>query len=92
MKECGKNEIYTIKKSCPGTCLDPLGEHDCGEIKPMEGCFCNQGFVLNSKGICILPNECGCILPDSFGYLYVSQTFCSWIKVKMYFFLAWSNF
>ncbi|CAF0928390.1 unnamed protein product, partial [Brachionus calyciflorus] len=73
-KTCGLNEIYTIKKECPKTCMDPFGEDDCGELKFAEGCFCRNGYVLNSNGVCVLIEECGCKLPEESGYLAVGET------------------
>ena len=66
------NEIYSIKTYCPKTCLDPFGTADCGEIKPVEGCFCKEGFVLNSNGVCVPIDQCGCPLPDGSGILAVN--------------------
>ncbi|CAF0786128.1 unnamed protein product [Brachionus calyciflorus] len=73
-KTCGSNEIYAIRKECPRTCLDPYALTDCGELKTIEGCFCKEGFVLNTNGICVKIEECGCVLPDGSGYLSVGES------------------
>lgn len=69
---CGLNQIYTIRKECPKTCLDPFGEADCGEIKFTEGCFCLDDFVLDSNGSCVSLDKCGCLLPDRSSFISVS--------------------
>lgn len=71
-KSCDSNEIYEIRRECPKTCLDPFGETDCGELKSIEGCFCMNGYVLDSKGFCVPFDKCGCILPDGSGSISVS--------------------
>lgn len=61
---CGANEMYNRSSECPGTCLFPNGTYDCGELGDEEGCFCLPGYVRSSDGDCILPEDCGCRLPD----------------------------
>ncbi|CAF0944073.1 unnamed protein product [Brachionus calyciflorus] len=73
-KKCGLNEVYTVRTECPKTCLDPTGKNDCGEIKTIEGCFCNDNYILNSFGVCVSSNECGCKFPDNSGVLALGQS------------------
>ena len=69
------NEVYAIRSECSRTWLDQMGTKDCGEIKAVEGCYCKDGFVLNSNGACIPTTECGCLLPDGSGFLSAGQSF-----------------
>ena len=32
----------------------------------VEGCFCPEGLVTNSEGICVKQNECDCYIDDKF--------------------------
>ena len=51
--ECDQNEVYDIRDECPKTCLYPDGRYDCGSPVRLEGCYCQDGFVLNSFGQCV---------------------------------------
>ena len=75
--KCGDNEIFAVRKACPRTCLDPEGIKYCGHLEPREGCYCRDGFVRNSAGLCIRPQECGCRKPDGSGLVSVGQTIVS---------------
>jgi hypothetical protein len=68
---CGLNQVYELRAECPKTCVNPSGNYDCGLIKPVEGCYCQNGYVLNGEGVCIKLEECGCLLPDNSGILSV---------------------
>ena len=68
---CGANEIFDTRKDCPRSCLDPEGKAKCGIIRPREGCYCRDGFVRNSAGKCVKPDECGCVKPDGSGLVKV---------------------
>ena len=68
---CGLNQVYKVQNSCAKTCFHPDGIYDCGEIKPVEGCFCNDGLILDSTGNCTQSSNCGCLLPDNTGFLGV---------------------
>ena len=70
---CAPNSMYGIKAECPQTCLFPNGNPDCGTLYPTEGCYCNAGYVLDSSGNCILPTNCGCLLPDNSTSIGVSS-------------------
>ncbi len=61
---CGKNEIFAIRKECPRTCLDPEGRNFCGIRVPRESCYCRDGFVRNSAGQCVPYDQCGCKVPN----------------------------
>ncbi|RMZ97258.1 c-binding -like isoform X2, partial [Brachionus plicatilis] len=78
--DCGPNEIYDLRKECPRTCIDQLGDNDCGELNYAEGCFCKDSYVRNSFGQCIDLQECGCILPGGsvdLSYGEIFQPNCS---------------
>ena len=62
--QCGANEIFDTRSECPKTCLDQTGNRDCGITIPTEGCYCKEGYVLDPNGVCVLPQQCGCLLPD----------------------------
>lgn len=60
-----KNQVFETRSECPKTCLKPTGIYDCGEKKPVEGCYCTDGYVLDGDGNCILPSACGCLTADN---------------------------
>jgi hypothetical protein len=68
---CGQNQVYELRASCPKTCLDLNGSTDCGIKKPIESCYCKDGFVLDSNSNCIPSSNCGCLLPDNSGVISV---------------------
>ena len=43
---------------CPPQCAPARGQRDCNQ-DCVEGCLCDQGYVLNGKS-CLLPQNCGC--------------------------------
>jgi hypothetical protein len=71
---CRENEIFAVRGVCARTCLDPEGRNFCGNPAPREGCYCRDGFVRNSAGRCVPPNECGCKKPDGSGLLGVGES------------------
>lgn len=71
---CNPNQVLDVRKECPKTCLDPLGKNDCGELRASDGCFCLDGYVLNSNGLCVKLDKCGCKLPDGSGFLSVNNS------------------
>ena len=66
---CDTHETFGVKTQCPKTCLNPAG-FNCNAVQTIEGCFCNDGYVLNGQNVCVPPNRCGCALPDG-SYLEV---------------------
>ncbi|KAK9536794.1 hypothetical protein VZT92_006555 [Zoarces viviparus] len=59
VQTCSPNSHYSSCVSvCPPQCAPARGQRDCSQ-DCVEGCQCDQGFVLNGKG-CILPQNCGC--------------------------------
>lgn len=62
-----------MRSECTKTCLNPEGDYDCGEKRPVEGCYCKDGFVLDSTNKCILKDKCGCTLPDGSGTIQVGR-------------------
>ncbi|KAM3868709.1 alpha-tectorin [Diretmus argenteus] len=56
---CPPNSHYSSCMSvCPPQCAPARGQRDCNQ-DCVEGCQCDQGYVLNGKS-CILPQNCGC--------------------------------
>ena len=54
----GENFEYTLCGSyCPPSCDNLFDFIICPSVC-IEGCFCKTGYVLNTNGECILPNEC----------------------------------
>ncbi len=39
--------------------------YDCGNKVPVEGCHCKKGYLVDNSGNCILPENCGCQMPES---------------------------
>ena len=62
--DCGANQVYDVRAECPRTCTNPDGNYDCGIIERAEGCYCQDGFVLDSDGSCISADQCGCLIAD----------------------------
>ena len=62
--KCGDNQVYEVRSECPKTCLYPSGSYNCGCKKPVEDCYCADGFVVDSNGKCVTVDECGCETPD----------------------------
>ncbi|XP_020319975.1 alpha-tectorin [Oncorhynchus kisutch] len=56
---CPANSHYSGCMSvCQPQCAPARGQRECTQ-DCVEGCQCDQGYVLNGKG-CILPQNCGC--------------------------------
>ena len=72
---CSTNQVFDVRSSCPGTCLNPIGDYDCGLKNPTEGCYCKDGLVLDPNGNCIPPSKCGCLLPDNTTVIDVCCTY-----------------
>lgn len=59
VQSCPPNSHYSSCMSvCPPQCAPARGQRDCSQ-DCVEGCQCDQGYVLNGKS-CILPQNCGC--------------------------------
>jgi hypothetical protein len=65
--------VYELRAECPKTCINLNGAPDCGLKKPIEGCYCKTGFVLDSQGNCIAAANCGCLTPDGTSVINVGQ-------------------
>ena len=57
--------------------MDIHGRKFCGVRVPREGCYCRDGYVRNSAGLCVKPEECGCRLPHNRGIVAVGQSIVS---------------
>ncbi|CAI5781335.1 IgGFc-binding protein-like [Podarcis lilfordi] len=58
---CPENSHYELCGSpCPATCNDQAGPKNCSSMCCVEGCQCNEGFVLDA-GKCIPKSACGCV-------------------------------
>ncbi|KAK7926066.1 hypothetical protein WMY93_008376 [Mugilogobius chulae] len=56
---CPANSHYSVcVPACPPQCAPARGQRDCTH-DCVEGCQCDQGYVLNGKS-CILAQNCGC--------------------------------
>lgn len=56
---CGANQVLkTCGSACPARCGDTSPRICTAQC--VAGCFCNDGFVLNASGQCVLPNQCEC--------------------------------
>ncbi|XP_019725167.1 alpha-tectorin isoform X1 [Hippocampus comes] len=59
VQRCPPNSHYSsCVPVCPPQCAPARSQRDCSQ-DCVEGCQCDQGFVLNGKS-CILPQDCGC--------------------------------
>lgn len=74
--DCGNNEVFDLRKRCPKTCNDPEAM-TCVDNMFVEGCFCEDGYVQDSDGHCVLRHQCGCLLPDGVNYLPVGDSMVS---------------
>ena len=64
--------------------MNPSVNYDCGKQQLIEGCYCKTGYVLDPSGNCILPNQCGCLLPDNSTVLAIGQTLVDDDCTKVY--------
>ncbi|XP_011186946.2 chymotrypsin inhibitor-like [Zeugodacus cucurbitae] len=56
---CGPNEIFTLcLLGCPATCNNPSPSGLLCIQPCVLGCECRAGFVSNSNGTCVLPQDC----------------------------------
>ncbi|XP_063367819.1 zonadhesin-like [Cydia amplana] len=56
---CGINEHYeTNRIKCELTCKNYHLEPIMGPCQPTSACFCDDGYVRNSNGLCILKKKC----------------------------------
>ncbi|CAH1257629.1 MUC5AC [Branchiostoma lanceolatum] len=61
--KCPENSTYsTCVSPCQATCRDNTPA-DCAGERCLEGCQCKDGYVLSGE-TCVLPRDCGCLLPD----------------------------
>lgn len=56
--KCGPNEIFrSCGNGCPPTCENPQPDPFCtGHC--VLGCFCQEGYLRNAKGVCVLEANC----------------------------------
>ena len=81
---CGDNQAFKVVSTCPATCLNPSGSTNCGIIEPIEGCYCNPGYVLSNDS-CVLPSACGCVLPYESGVLQVVNFIHEFLLIRIFF-------
>nr|XP_054765345.1 zonadhesin-like [Lytechinus pictus] len=56
--DCGENESFTsCGSACPKTCENKDEEQFCITVC-VEGCFCDDGFLRDENGLCVLESEC----------------------------------
>lgn len=70
--ECPPNKVYDVRNECPKTCADPLGV-DCDHTVWTDGCYCEDGLVMDTDGKCIHFDECGCTVPGQDSILPVGD-------------------
>ena len=53
--ECPEGQSYRCGPLRPASCEDPetIEDHACH-----EGCYCNEGTILDVDGRCVAPEEC----------------------------------
>ncbi|CAG9787140.1 unnamed protein product [Diatraea saccharalis] len=77
---CGKNEVATRNKiECPPqTCESIYAIYNCeNENKvPKPGCNCIDGYLRNSKGVCIPSEQCPSPLPGCNGDRNATEKLC----------------
>ncbi|XP_075594391.1 IgGFc-binding protein isoform X1 [Balearica regulorum gibbericeps] len=57
---CPRHSHYELcGSSCPATCRRRTVPEDCTSVLCVEGCFCDEGFVLSGDE-CVPAGECGC--------------------------------
>ena len=74
---CGQGMVYSsCDYPCEASCNDLEGEMCDDTSACVEGCFCEEGLVLDGDG-CIEPEQCGCE-EDGLYYSVSSTTYiCS---------------
>lgn len=56
--KCPQNEIFrSCGTACPPSCADPHPSPICTR-QCVIGCFCQQGFLRNAKGVCVPAANC----------------------------------
>uniref|UniRef100_A0AAV2JB40 VWFD domain-containing protein n=1 Tax=Knipowitschia caucasica TaxID=637954 RepID=A0AAV2JB40_KNICA len=76
---CSANSHYSsCVPACPPQCAPARGQRDCTQ-ECVEGCQCDQGYVLNGKS-CILAQNCGCYTDGK--YFEPKQLFWNWDCTK----------
>ncbi|XP_002735503.1 uncharacterized protein LOC100369035 [Saccoglossus kowalevskii] len=70
--DCPVNMIYkTCGPACPATCDEPNPVGEC-TTQCVEGCFCEDGLIFDTGGICIPQSSCGCYKKET-RYLFGEQ-------------------
>lgn len=55
--ECGVNEVFdTCASACEPTCRNPTP--DVCVLKCVMGCRCEEGYMKNDQGECVLARNC----------------------------------
>nr|XP_002738803.1 PREDICTED: SCO-spondin-like [Saccoglossus kowalevskii] len=63
--ECPPNQVYnSCGSACPPTCDIPFPVGECTE-QCIEGCFCEDGLILDIGNVCIPQSECGCYVMNT---------------------------
>ncbi|XP_003696076.1 chymotrypsin inhibitor [Apis florea] len=56
-EECGPNEVFsTCGSACAPTCAEPKAR--VCTMQCIIGCKCQEGFLRNGEGACVLPQNC----------------------------------
>lgn len=58
-QKCGLNEIYKeCGNYCERSCKNLNGDSNCQVLACKAGCFCDDGYVRDSRGSCISQQRC----------------------------------
>ncbi|XP_055930162.1 zonadhesin-like [Argiope bruennichi] len=62
---CGENEVFQeCGTACPASCSSPVPQRACPAIC-VRGCFCKPGFIRDSSGRCVRPEQCPLVCSEN---------------------------
>ena len=83
---CPANSHYELRTPmCPETCVNPdKTQITCNETGFVEGCLCNDGFILSDEE-CVPLSECGCLVETEkeISYYKVFDEFSVFNKINV---------
>lgn len=65
---CSENEVYSEcgNDGCQDTCENPILSQLCDSMGCQSGCICKEGYLRNTKGKCVLYEDCDTCKPNEF--------------------------